>query len=110
MEKINEIDRLVSEGKLEEAIAELGRMIAARISRETETEEQPAVCQVTDGDKELAQLYFRRGKLYWRLSRRGEAQSDYARAAALDPQSPAQVALRQAREVESFFNPDLYNP
>lgn len=102
MEKFNEIDRFVSEGRLAEAIEALGLLIDETTVGKTEADETT--------DKELAGMYFRRGKLYWRLSRRGEAQSDYARAVALDPQSPARVALGQAREVESFFNPDLYNP
>lgn len=106
MEKFIEVDRLVSEGQLAEAVEMLGRLIDGCKDG----------CGVTPGkqhedhDKELADMYFRRGKLYWRMSLRSEAQSDYARAVALDPQSPASVALGQAREVDSFFNPDLYNP
>lgn len=59
-----------------------------------------------------SETLFMLGKIYWRLGRRAEATSAYAAAAALDrdPDSPPALALRQAREVERFFNPDLLNP
>ena len=57
-----------------------------------------------------AEVYFLRGKAYWRLGNRARALSDYATAADLDPDSPAVIALEQAREIEAFFNPDLLNP
>lgn len=57
-----------------------------------------------------AEVYFLRGKAYWRLGNRASALSDYATAADLDPDSPAVIALEQAREIEAFFNPDLLNP
>lgn len=63
-----------------------------------------------DTGRTSAQLYYRRGKLYWKLGMKAEAMSDYARAEALDPESPAAEALAQAREIMSFFNKDLYNP
>ncbi len=56
------------------------------------------------------QALFLRGKAYWRLGNRSRATSDYAAAAALDPDSPAVQALEQARAIEAFFNPDLLNP
>lgn len=63
-----------------------------------------------DDTKSLAQLYFLRGKTYWRLDRRGAAISDYERAVALDPDSDAGPALTLARDIMNFFNPDLFNP
>lgn len=57
-----------------------------------------------------AGLLYRRGKLYWKLGRKGEAMSDYASAAQLDPGSPAVQALDQAQAIMSFFNKGLYNP
>ncbi|MDE6377619.1 MAG: hypothetical protein K2K72_02630 [Duncaniella sp.] len=101
-----DIEKLVKECRLEEAVEMLGALIEEMKRSGGSASDQ----QRKELDKELAGLYFSRGKLYWRLSRRGEAQSDYARAVALDPQSPASIALGQAREVEDFFNPDLYNP
>lgn len=55
-------------------------------------------------------LLFERGRLHWSLGHRRQAMTDYARAAAIDPDSPAVQALAMARDVMSFFNPDLYNP
>jgi len=55
-------------------------------------------------------LLYRRGMLYWKLGRRGAAMSDYAAAAALDPDSPAVQALEQARAIMDFYDHDLYNP
>ncbi len=92
--ELRDIDSLLKAGKLEEARRALTAMIAT----------------LADEPRILAEVYFRRGKIAWRQGLRAEAQSDYARAAALDPESPAAVALEQARDVEAFFNHDLYNP
>lgn len=59
------------------------------------------------GDDEA---YFLRGKLRWRTGDRSGATSDYAHAAAINPASGAVRALEMARDIESFFNPDLLNP
>ncbi len=55
-------------------------------------------------------LLFLRGKIYWKKGDKKSAMNDYASAAKLNPDSPAAVALEQAHEVASFFNPDLLNP
>lgn len=89
------IDSLVASGRLEEALEAMTLGINGCGS---------------DDKKTLADMYFRRGKLYWRLGRRADATSDYAKAADFDPESPAVRALENARDVEAFFNPDLYNP
>ncbi len=57
-----------------------------------------------------AALLFMRGKARWRLGRRGAAMTDYASSAALDPSGPASRALEHARDIASFFNPDIFNP
>ena len=59
---------------------------------------------------ESAEAYYLRGRLMWKLGRKAEAMSDYSKAAAIDPSSPAATALEMARDVMNFFNPDLYNP
>lgn len=56
------------------------------------------------------ELLFERGKLRWRLGDRAGATGDYAKAALINPDSPAVKALEHARDVADFFNPDLYNP
>lgn len=96
MQDIRNIDSLVASGRLDEAIGELTLCIAE--------------LSETDEKKLLADIYFRRGKLYWRLNQRGNATSDYVKASELDPDSAAVKALENARDVEAFFNPDLYNP
>lgn len=86
---------------IESEIAALTGQIDLAASRSGESD--------TDG-RPMAGLYYHRGKLYWKLGMKAEAMSDYARAEALDPQSPAAGALAQARDIMAFFNKDLYNP
>ncbi len=87
---MDRIDRYIKENKLDEAMVLLNDILAA--------------------DPDNAEALFRRGKIYWRLGKRAKATSDYAAAAAADPDSPAVQALEQARDIENFFNPDLLNP
>lgn len=89
---IKKIADLANNGKLDEALTTLDNEIAK-----------------VEG-KQRAELLFERGKINWRLGNRGKATSDYAEAAALDPESPAVQALENAQEIEAFFNPDLLNP
>ncbi|MDE5749752.1 MAG: tetratricopeptide repeat protein [Duncaniella sp.] len=91
MEKLQNIENIIASGDLSRAVEALTEMI-------------------DNGSDGLDDLYFRRGKLYWRLGRRSEATSDYMKAVALNPDSPAARALENARDIEAFFNPDLYNP
>lgn len=90
MSEIQNIEALISAGEYDKALVLLDSRLA--------------VAPDDDG------LLFLRGKLKWRLGRRAEAMSDYSAAAQLNPQSPAALALEHARDVEAFFNPDLYNP
>lgn len=57
-----------------------------------------------------AHLHFLRGKILWRLGRRSEAVGAYSRAVELDPSSPARSAIEMASQIDSFFNPDMFNP
>lgn len=59
---------------------------------------------------ELADIFYRRGRLYWKLGQRGAAISDYERAVAIDSESPAAEALKMCRDIMDFYNTDLYNP
>ncbi len=90
MSQIQNIENLISQSRLEDALEALDRAVA----------ESPRD----------AQLLFMRGKVHWRMGNRSAATTDYAEAAAIDPSSPAARALEHARDVEAFFNPDLYNP
>lgn len=90
MDKRQNYKDMISSGRYEEAMAALNRLIA----------ENP-----TD-DRTL----FDRGKLKWRLGDRAGAMGDYSKATELNLDSPAAMALEQARDIAGFFNPDLYNP
>ncbi len=57
-----------------------------------------------------ADIFYRRGRLYWKLGQRGAAISDYERAVAIDSDSPAAEALKMCRDIMDFYNTDLYNP
>lgn len=85
-----QVEELIGANKLHEAMQLLDKMII----------EEP------DADD----LYFKRGKLLWRLGNRAAAMNDYAKAKSLNPNSPAARALELAYDVANFFNPDLYNP
>ncbi len=87
---MDKIDKLVSENNIQGALTLINQMI--------------------DGNPESDELYFRRGKLYWRMGDRSAAMGDYAKAQSINPDSPASKALEMAYDVANFFNPDLYNP
>lgn len=57
-----------------------------------------------------ADMWYLRGKAWWRKGEHGKAMSCYSQAVAIDPDSPAATALSQARDIAAFFNPDLLNP
>lgn len=57
-----------------------------------------------------AALLIEKGKLLWRMSRRGEAMSAYEQAAAIDPDGPAKLLIEHTNAIMDFFNPDLLNP
>lgn len=84
------LEGLVSSGEIEEAVAQLNGLIKA-------------------GEADDC-TYFTLGKLLWRLGRHSEAMEAYNRAAALNPDSPAVVALEHGKAIFDFFNPDLLNP
>lgn len=57
-----------------------------------------------------ADLYYRRGKLYWRLGQRAAAITDFNEAVAIDPVSPAAAYIAMTGDIMDFYNTDLYNP
>ena len=85
-----QLEALLHEGRDGEAMALLDKLIA----------DYP-------GDDSL---FFTRGKLHWRHGQRPAAMADYLEAVRLNPDSPAAVALAHARDIDDFFNPDLFNP
>lgn len=87
---LEDIERAEKDGQFDDALSKLESLIAAN-----------------PGD---AGLFYRRGRLNWRLGRRGEAMSDYRKAVAIDPESPAAQALEMSHGIMDFYNKDLYNP
>ena len=90
MSVFQKIEELINENRLEDAIIALNSAIEL------------------DDNNDL--LFFHRGKLHWRLGNRSQAITDYEHAVAINPQSPARIALDNAHDVISFFNPDIFNP
>ena len=90
MSVFQKIEELIHENRLEEAIMELNFALEA--------------------EPENDRLFFERGKLNWRMGNRAQAITDYEHAVAINPQSPARIALDNAHDVISFFNPDIFNP
>lgn len=87
---MQKIEELISQNRLDDALKEARDIVA------------------NDGDNDAD--YFAAGKLLWRMGHRGEAMEAYAKAVAINPDGPAAVALQQAKEIFSFYNPDLLNP
>lgn len=61
-------------------------------------------------EADRALLLAEKGKILWKLNRRGEALSAYEEGALLDPDGPAALLLAHSQEIMDFFNPDLLNP
>lgn len=57
-----------------------------------------------------AAALFTRGKIHWRLGNRAAATNDFLVSAQLNPGGPASRALEQSRDIESFYDRQLYNP
>ena len=91
MPDLQQTNDLIARDRLDEALYAVNRLIA-------------------DGDGDDATLLFVRGKIYWRRGDRARATGDYAAAASLDPDGPAARALENARDINDFYNTDLYNP
>lgn len=99
-----DIERMIADDRLDEALNALDGTITEVSARLDESDHE------TDLNRQVARLFFLRGKVNWRLDRRGAAITDYERSVALDPDSEAAPALALAREIMDFFNPDLFNP
>ncbi len=92
MFNLTNIQNLVEQGRAKEALKLIDDYIATGVA-------------VNDDN-----VWLWRGKINWRLGNRGSAIGDYRKACAINPKSPAAVALEQADEIMSFFNPDIFNP
>lgn len=90
MKPLQDIDTIISSSTPADAIA----AITAHL----------AVCP--DDDDAL----YKRGKLFWKMGDRRNALNDYNAAVAVNPSSPAALALETANAILDFYNRDLYNP
>ena len=90
MDRLADINSLAATGKLQEAVAQA-----------------QAWADAAPGD---ALAVFTLGRMLWRSGERHRAMGLYARAAELDPEGPGAMALEHAREIDAFYNRDLYNP
>ena len=90
MSVFQKIEELINENRLEDALLLLNKEI--------------------EKDKNNDKTYFCRGKVHWKMGNKSQAITDYEYAVAINPQSPARIALDNARDVISFFNPDIFNP
>lgn len=85
-----QIQELIAQGRLDEALMALNQAMQC------------------EQDSEV--LHLMRGKVLWKLGRKGAAISDYECAVAINPDSPAAHLLEHARAIMDFFNPDQFNP
>lgn len=90
MDIFEKVELMMERGDLIEALASLDQLVHDR--------------------PDDARALFMRGKVYWRMGNRARATANYASAAAIDPDGPAALALEHARDIDRFYNPDLYNP
>lgn len=57
-----------------------------------------------------ADALYRRGRMLWKMGKRGAAISDFNASAAIDPDGPGATAAEHAMSIMNFFNPDQLNP
>ena len=59
---------------------------------------------------ESADLYFQRGKIYWKIGQRAAALTDLNKAVSLDPDSGAKDYLAMLNDIMDFYDTDQWNP
>lgn len=64
----------------------------------------------SENPTEQSEILAEKGKIFWRLNRRGEAISAYEAGAKLDPAGPCATLLEMSGSIMEFFNKDLLNP
>ncbi len=85
----NEIDKMLREGRTDEAILRLEGQI------------QAAPC---------ARLYYLLGNAYRKRGDFAQAMNCYSEAADISPDSPAAEARRMLADIIEFYHKDYYNP
>lgn len=61
-------------------------------------------------DKLKARAHYEEGRRLWALGRHGEAMTEFNRAIALDPESPAKTAVEMSQTIMDFFDRQQFNP
>lgn len=90
MISIEEINRLIGENELEQALVHLDERLA-------------------DNPQDDAACYLK-GTLFWKQGNWKMAIENYLKATEINPESPARQAYEMVMEIINFSNPDLYNP
>lgn len=65
---------------------------------------------VTEHAKKEAEAHYQAGRRLWAEGKRGAAITQYHHAVALDPDSPAAVALTMANSIMDFYDTQQFNP
>lgn len=108
MEQLTAIRQLIYNGKVDEALVALSRLLSAGLDPATDSEGASAA-EPSAALHEKAEAYYLRGNAYRKLGNWQEALNDYQRAIDLDPASPAQQARRMVIDILNFYNKDMYN-
>lgn len=87
---MEQIKRMIAEGKVKEAISRLTELIEG-------------------GAVPLDECFYLRGNAYRKLGQTRLALNDYLEAIALNPDSPAATAYRMQIRILDFYNRDMYN-
>ncbi len=87
----DEIDKMLREGQIDEAVSRLSEQIQAA---------------ATPGDR----LYYLLGNAYRKRGDFAQALNCYSEAMAVNPDSPAAVAHQMLMNIIEFYHKDYYNP
>lgn len=72
--------------------------------------QKPEVTAITADRKASAQRHYELGRLLWKQGKKAEAITEYNKAVADDPESPAATALQMANNIMDFYDKQRYNP
>lgn len=89
---------------------ELTKEILSLIENNEVDEAIVALTSIVESGSADAEVYFERGKLYWKKGLMRKAINDYTKSESLDPTGPASQALRQAMTIMDFYDKNRYNP
>lgn len=90
MELSKELEEIIATDNFQEALEKMSALI--------------------ESDSNNAELYFERGKLYWRVGNHRSAVKDLLKASELDGDSPAKQYLEHINGIMAFYDKDRYNP